>query len=260
MYTEFGGNTPCIELSLTSSKDIVVLDSGTGIRNLGIELMQTLRSHSYTIHLFLTHAHWDHIQGFPFFAPLFESDFTLHIYCTKDAKHILGTQMSPPFFPVQLHSVSSTLHFHQLTPGCYIEVGKAKITHIPLPHPQGSTAFRIDEGQKSIVFATDTEHNSKHINAQLVEFSQDTDVLVYDAQYTDEEYHRKIGWGHSTYSEAIRLAKAANIGQLILYSHEPTHDDKTLRRIEASARDQFSQTIAARDGMVLDIQTKPRLR
>lgn len=253
-YVRFGGNTPCLQVSLESTKDTLILDSGTGIRELGINLVQTKATHSRVIHLFLTHAHWDHIQGFPFFPPAFVPDFRLNIYCTKDARAILDRQMSPPFFPVGLDVMASTKTFHQLRPDEDIAIGEASLRHIPLPHPQESTAFRVVEHGKSFVFATDTEHAPDHINESLRDLAEGADLLIYDAQYTSEEYNAgKQGWGHSTYAEAVKLARAAKVGRLILYSHDPSHDDEVLRKIEAAAQELFPNTVAAFDGMKIEL-------
>ncbi len=249
-YAEFGGNTPCLQIGLESTTDTLIFDSGSGVRELGVRLIQTKASHSRVVHLFLTHAHWDHIQGFPFFAPAFLPDFRLNIACTKDAKSILERQMQTPFFPVSLEMMAAPRTFTQLQPGQVVHVAEATVRHIPLPHPQESTAFRVDEHGKSIVFATDTEHASDRINESLAALAADADVLIYDAQYTTEEYFAgKQGWGHSTFAEAVKLAKAANIKQLVLYSHDPGHDDEMLRAIETSARQQWPNTVAARDNM-----------
>jgi phosphoribosyl 1,2-cyclic phosphodiesterase len=252
-YSEFGGNTPCISIRLQSSRDVIILDSGSGIRELGLHLMSSMKDHSKGLHLFLTHAHWDHIQGFPFFVPAFVPGFSLDIYCTKDAETIFGRQMSPPFFPVNLDVMLSTKTFHLLQEAEGISVGDALVRHIPLPHPQVSTAFRVEEHGHSLVFATDTEHTAGKLNETLCELARGADVFIYDAQYTDEEYKTKVSWGHSTYTEAIKLARAAGVKQLILYSHDPTHDDATLRSIEAAAKLSFPNTIAARDGMVIHL-------
>lgn len=252
-YVEFGGNTPCLQIKLSSTTDTMIIDSGSGIRELGLQLARTADLHSKAIHLFLTHAHWDHIQGFPFFVPSYIPSFSLDIYCTKDAKAILENQMRTPFFPVTLDAMFAKRGFHLLKSDEVVEIGEAKIRNIPLPHPQESTAFRIDERGHSVVFATDTEHNPDHINETLLELCKGADVLIYDAQYTTEEYRAgKQGWGHSTFMEAIKLARAAGVERLILYSHDPAHDDETLKAIEAAAQREMPNVIAARDGMVVE--------
>lgn len=253
-YTEFGGNTPCLQIKLASTTDTMIIDSGSGIRELGLQLARTADLHSRAVHLFLTHAHWDHIQGFPFFVPSYIPTFSLDIYCTKDAKAILQNQMRPPFFPVTLDAMLAKRGFHLLSSDAGVPLGEATVRNIPLPHPQESTAFRIDEHGHSVVFATDTEHHAEGINETLAEFARDADVLIYDAQYTSEEYKAgKQGWGHSTYMEAIKLARAANVSRLVLYSHDPGHDDEMLLAIENAAKREMPGLVAARDGMIIDL-------
>ena len=252
-YAEFGGNTPCLSFKLESTRDVVIMDSGSGIRELGLELMRTMQEHSKALHLFLTHAHWDHIQGFPFFVPAYVPGFSLDIYCTKDAHAILSNQMRTPFFPVGLDAMLATRKFTLLNSENPVAIGEGVVRNIPLPHPQESTAFRVDEHGHSVVFATDTEHNAKCLNDSLAELSQGADLFIYDAQYTLDEYAGKVGWGHSTFAEAVKLARAAEVKKLILYSHDPTHGDDTLRKIEADAQAMFANTIAARDRMKIKI-------
>lgn len=253
-YTEFGGNTPCLQIKLESTRDTVIIDSGSGIRELGLQLVRSADLHSKHIHLFLTHAHWDHIQGFPFFVPAYVPGFSLDIYCTKDAHAILSNQMRTPFFPVGLDAMLATRNFTLLNSETHAAIGEGVVRNIPLPHPQESTAFRVDEHGHSVVFATDTEHAPDHLNETLAALAKDADILIYDAQYTSEEYRAgKQGWGHSTFMEAIKLARAANVGRLVLYSHDPGHDDEMLRAIEAAAQRELPGTLAARDGMVLKL-------
>ncbi|HRI07963.1 MAG TPA: MBL fold metallo-hydrolase [Nannocystaceae bacterium] len=255
-YAEFGGNTPCLQIRLESTTDSVIIDSGSGIRELGLQLVRSADLHSRSIHLFLTHAHWDHIQGFPFFVPAYVPTFKLDIYCTKDARQILENQMRTPFFPVGLDAMHAKRGFHHLGAGEVVTIGEATVRHVPLPHPQESTAFRIDERGHSIVFATDTEHSPGHLNESLAELARGADILIYDAQYTSEEYKAgKQGWGHSTFGEAIKLANAAGVRRLVLYSHDPGHDDAMLRAIETAAARDLPGTISARDGLILDPAT-----
>jgi phosphoribosyl 1,2-cyclic phosphodiesterase len=250
---EFGGDTPCLEVLLASSRDVVIIDAGTGIRSLGVDLLQHADRCSGRIHLFLTHAHWDHIQGFPFFGPAFVPDFELHIYCSKDAEEFLQRQMSPPFFPVDMEAMRAPRHFHRLEVDERIVVGDAMISWIPLPHPQESTAFRVDENGRSFVLATDTEHPAAGLNPRLVDFADNTNVLIYDAQYTPNQYELKKGWGHSTYVHGVRTLAAAKAERLILFSHDPSHDDARLREIEAEARKLHPEAMAARQGMTIKI-------
>lgn len=253
-YVKYGGNTPCIQVGFDSTKDIIVCDSGTGIRELGLRLVQTARDHSRVIHLFLTHGHWDHIQGFPFFIPAFLPDFTINIYCTKDAKSILDGQMREPYFPVTMDVMGSKRIFHQINSSTPVHIAGGTVRNIPLPHPQGSTGFRFEENGKAFVFATDTEHLPNGLNTHLVELARNANAFAYDAQYTPDEYGAgKQGWGHSTFVEGVKIAQAANVEKLVLYSHDPAHGDDAIDRIEALAKEQFPNTVAAADGMELTL-------
>ncbi|MEE9393321.1 MAG: MBL fold metallo-hydrolase [Planctomycetota bacterium] len=253
-FAEFGGNTPCLEVRLESSPDVLLIDAGTGIREFSNDLFSRGAKPSPNIHLFLTHAHWDHIQGFPFFGAAYSPEFRLHIYCSKDAEEFLSRQMSPPFFPVGLDAMLAPRTFHRLQPDQKVMLGDAAVSWIPLPHPQESTAFRVDEDGKSFVLATDTEHPSTGINERLVEFAKGTDALIYDAQYTPDEYQRgKQGWGHSTFREGVAVIEKAKAKQLILFSHDPSHADDACRAIEKEAQQVWPNTLAARQEMVLDL-------
>ena len=252
-FVEFGGNTPCLEVSANSTEEIVILDSGTGARDLGTDIMKRGDKASPVIHLFLTHAHWDHIQGFPFFVPAYMPRFALNIYCTKDAREFLDGQMKPPYFPVGLDIMRADLRFHRLATRDSVKIGRAVISNVPLPHPQESTAFRVEEDGRSFVLATDTEHNPARLNETLVGHARGTDALIYDAQYTPEEYSGgKEGWGHSTFAEGIKVARAAGAKRLILFSHDPSHGDDDVRKIERAAAELLPGTLAARQGQVLE--------
>ncbi len=253
-YLEFGGNTPCLQLTTDGCPDPIVLDSGTGIREFGQHFMARRSEYGDTIHLFLTHAHWDHIQGFPFFIPAYVPGIQLHIYCTKKAKEFLSGQMTAPYFPVGLDVMMASFHFHELNEGVDMRLGDVRVQWIPLPHPQESTGFRIDDGSRSLVFATDTEHPREGLNEELVGLARKTDVLVYDAQYTPDEYEAgKQGWGHSTFHEAAMIAKASHTDRLVLFSHDPSHDDAACRAIETACQEEFPNTWSARQGIQIDI-------
>ncbi|MFT7617383.1 MAG: phosphoribosyl 1,2-cyclic phosphodiesterase [Planctomycetota bacterium] len=252
-FVEFGGNTPCLSIKLKSTKEMVIFDAGTGIRELGMDIFKT-NPDCKVLHLFLTHAHWDHIQGFPFFGPAYHPDYKVNIYCSKEAEPFLSGQMSPPFFPVGLEAMPALNSFNLLDHDSPTKIGDATISSIPLPHPQESTGFRIDEGETSFVFATDTEHQPPDMNKRLVKFASGCDALVYDAQYTEAEYFNgREGWGHSTYNEGVRLAQTCGAKKLILFSHDPSHDDAVCLKIEQDAQKIFPNAIAARQGLLLDL-------
>jgi phosphoribosyl 1,2-cyclic phosphodiesterase len=245
-----GGNTSCVEV-LTSANDRFILDAGTGIRNLGVSLASAAAPGSeHDLHLFLTHLHWDHIQGLPFFAPLFHPTSTISIYAAipaADVKRALALQMSEPYFPVDFHALTARIHFHQLTPSPH-RFGAAEITPFALHHPGGAHGYIVTCGGKRIVYATDHEHGNPAADARLLDVSRDADLLLYDAHYTPDEYATHTGWGHSTWSEATRIAAGANVKHLALFHHHPDHSDAEMQTILAAAQREFPATSLAIEG------------
>jgi len=252
-----GGNTTCVEVRVGS--EIIIFDAGTGLRELGCELMAEL---PVSVKLFFTHVHWDHIQGFPFFGPAFIKGNRFDLYggrkVTASLAEILSGQMEFPNFPVSLDAMGSRMHFHDLHEGEVVSAGNATVTNANLNHPGGVIAYRVDYDGHSVVFATDTEHYSC-LDDKLVGLARGADMLIYDAMYTPEEYAGtvgdgpKTGWGHSTWEEGVRVARAAGVRTLVLTHHDPDHDDSQVRDIEAAAQGAFEDTIAAYEGLVLDL-------
>lgn len=227
----YGGNTPCLEVRAAGR--LIILDCGTGLRLLGSALLATRKPVEADI--FLSHMHWDHIQGFPFFTPAFIAGNTFRVRGQskgdRSVRAVLEGQMTDPNFPVPLSVMGSDLSFHELRSGEDVACGEATVRPVSLQHPGGCIGMRVEHAGRSFVYATDTEHDphSGEVDAVLVELARDADVLVYDAMYTEQEYRAgKIGWGHSTYSEAIRVAAAANVKCLYLFHHDPIHDDDYL--------------------------------
>ena len=275
---EYGGNTTCIEIR-TSDGHLIILDAGTGIRLLGLELMKGDFGKGRGIaHILFTHSHWDHIQGFPFFVPAYigakddegnpmeGNSNTLHLYGASDVddrlEATLRGQMQHFYFPVDLNYLSAKIEFHPLQ-GAPIEVGNARIIARRLIHPNGVLGYRIEDGDKAIAIATDCEHPSDGtIDQNLLELAKDVDVFVYDAQYTKEEYSpeayglkgpTRVGWGHSTPEEGVRAAKAANAGRLILTHHEPLHPDEKIRQMEEDTKKIYPQSQFAYEGLVIQL-------
>jgi phosphoribosyl 1,2-cyclic phosphodiesterase len=244
----YGGNTTCLSVEGTSG-EMLIFDGGTGIRPLGLELAARPELPS-VIHLFLTHFHWDHIQGLPYFVPLFRSDAQIVLHSALPAselRSVLARQMAPPFFPVDFGKLPSQLEFRQ-TGTAPMECGNLRVQSFPLCHPQSSQGYRIEGGGRIVVFATDHEHGDPNIDANLREVSRGADVLICDAQYTPAEYESHRGWGHGTWLQAAELAAAAQVRQLVLTHHDPQRDDAALSAIEAHARQVFPNTSAAREG------------
>lgn len=259
---QVGGNTSCVEVNVNDQ--LFILDAGTGLRALGARLMAEGRPVDATI--LLSHFHWDHIQGFPFFVPAFVPGNRVHLFGPEraaprgDVRAALDAQMRAPHFPVGLEAMRAELRFTALPAGALFQIGAATVRTAAASHPNGCLAYRISAGGRSVVYATDTEHDASSglVDAHLLELSRGADLLIYDAQYTDEEYlgvgaPGRRGWGHSTAAEGIRLARAAGIGRLVLFHHDPSHDDWQIARMEADARSLLPTTCAAREGQVITL-------
>ncbi len=240
----YGGNTACIEVRLPND-DLFIFDAGTGIRELGVALKDNPADADRDIHLFLTHYHWDHIQGLPFFGPLTTS------YTSALRKSLAG-QMISPYFPVNFDAVSENKQF--INKGSIpVTVGDLTVRPFPMNHPQGAGGYRIEAAGGSIVYATDREHGHEKLDAVLREYAQNADVLIHDAQYTPEEYPRFKGFGHSTWEEAVKVARECNVKRLILFHHDPNHDDAAVSDIVERARAPFPNTEGARESCVLTV-------
>jgi phosphoribosyl 1,2-cyclic phosphodiesterase len=249
-----GGNTSCVEVLCGETR--LVLDAGTGARRLGDAL---LREGPVDATVLLSHLHWDHIQGLPFFVPAYLPSTRLQIVGSACGAASLGSvlagQMMAPVFPVRLDELGADLTLREVKSGDSFMVGEARVRAAKLNHPGGVLAYRIDYAGRSLVYATDTEHYAC-VDPTLRALAEGADVLIYDSQYTPEEYRgdagrSKVGWGHSTFVAGAELARAAGVGRYVLYHHDPQRDDAGVAEIERRARDLFPASIAAREGMEL---------
>ena len=261
-----GGNTSCVEV--ICGKTRIVLDAGTGLRSLGNHLLSDFRelvscdphdlreAQPLAMTLLLSHYHWDHIQGLPFFVPVYmkQADITIvgAANGVMSVREALVHQMTAPVFPVRLDELGARLATREVKLGETFDVGEAKVTVAKGNHPGGVVAYRIEHEGKSMVYATDTEHYAC-VDPALRTLAQGTDVLVYDSQYSPEEYKTKVGWGHSTYVDGAELARAAGVGKYVLYHHDPMRTDDQVADFEARARSLYPSSVAAREGMVLDL-------
>jgi phosphoribosyl 1,2-cyclic phosphodiesterase len=239
-YLRFGGDTTCLEVR--GPGDPLLIDAGTGIRRAGDRLDAQRVRH---IHLLFTHAHWDHVLGFPFFRPLYTPGVRIEIYGCLEAQNsvrkMLGRAMSPPGFPVDLDDVAAELVFHE---PCreHFAAGGCTVTTIPLSHPNGGVGYRIEESNRSIVFLTDNELGlvipGGRTRAEYARFAAGADLLLHDGELTSEEYHTRRGWGHSTWEDAFVLALEADVGRFGIWHHNMQRDDDEIDRIvgECQAR------------------------
>lgn len=253
-----GGNTSCVEVRCGNA--VLIFDGGTGLRVLGQKLVKEM---PLTVHLFFSHVHWDHIQGFPFFAPAFVPGNTIHMYgghnVAGTVETALAGQMENPNFPVKLDALGASLKFNDLDEGEVLNLeGGAKISTVAGHHPGGVLAYRVDYEGKALVYATDTEHRPGGLDQNIVTLAKNADVFIYDSQYTPEEYigvasSSKVGWGHSTFEEGVALAKAAGCKKYVLYHHDPAQNDAAVREKERRAKALFENSVAAYEGLVLDL-------
>lgn len=252
----YGGNTSCVELQ--AGGQTVILDAGTGLWALGRSL---LRRGVRDAHLLLSHSHTDHILGFPFFAPAWLGcNFRLNVLAghLKDnggIRRIFEMAMQDPVFPVTLDNMGGAAAFHDFTAGEAFELGpKVHVRTAPLNHPNGATGYRIESDGVAVAYITDTEHRPGKPDQNVLDLIQDVDLMIYDSTYTDAEFPAKVGWGHSTWQEAIRLAQPAGVKKLVLFHHDPDHDDMVMAEIEAEAHATWANTVVAREGMHLSLQ------
>ncbi|HEY2801501.1 MAG TPA: response regulator [Chthoniobacterales bacterium] len=254
----YGGNTSCVEIR--ADGEIIILDAGSGLRLLGNALEKEFDSKPIKLTLLITHTHWDHIQGLPFFLPAYKEKNTLRVLGYEGARKglatILAGQMETSFFPVSLSDMPSAIAIEELREMAF-SIGKVRVRSRFVNHPGICAGYRLDTSHGSVAFLPDnepydmarirprTQSNSEPENAQsyaaaerakLVEFLHRVDVLIIDAQYTDDEYQKKKGWGHGSLSSVVSLALDADVRKLFLFHHDPEHDDKKLDEIVEGAR------------------------
>ncbi len=264
----YGGNTSCVEVRPKGSAAPIIIDAGTGIRKLGKGLMEAdFGEGKGSAHLLISHTHWDHIQGLPFFSPLYKGGNELHIYARqRDDTHlrsIFSQQTDAAYFPVPLESLKAGVHFRELVEGHRFEIGSAKVSCTRLNHPWIAMAYRIDVDGASVVYSSDTapfsdilmEHEfiaqppkpGEPLNPAdaaklaamrdgLVDLCRDVDLLIYDTQFTPTEYRQRPHWGHSRPDDAIEIARAANAKALVLFHHAPARNDDQQDAILAEYR------------------------
>jgi phosphoribosyl 1,2-cyclic phosphodiesterase len=257
---EFGGNTSCYEVRAGGA--LIILDGGTGIRLLGQQLLPEMPFEAW---MFFSHVHWDHIQGFPFFTPAFVRGNVIHLHggvnVTRTLEETLAGQMDYPSFPVHLSEMGATMTFRDLHEGEVVHVGPNRdvvVSNARGNHPNGVYAYRVDHDGKSVCYITDSEHYAI-VDPKLLRLAKGADVLIFDAMYTPEEYAGaagggpKTGWGHATFAAGCELAKAAGVKQLVLHHHDPNQNDAMVKEKERRARELFPNTIAAKEGVVIEI-------
>jgi len=257
----YGGNTSCIEMRVGGK--LLIFDGGTGLRELGLKLLSEMPMDAT---MFFTHSHWDHIQGFPFFVPAFVPGNKINIYGAiapngSTIEQRLNDQMLHPNFPVPLQIMGADMKFCDIDVGETVNIGDVKIENTLLNHPGEAVGYRVSWNGKTAAYITDTEHFPDRLDENVLWLSRDADVMIYDATYTDNEYHNekssKVGWGHSTWQEAVKVAKAANVKQLVIFHHDPLHNDDFMDEVAQDTAEQFPNSVVAKEGMVIDLMSAP---
>lgn len=239
----FGGNTTCLEVNVGEQR--LIFDAGSGIRPLGMDIVERGPN---AIPIFLTHFHWDHIQGFPFFAPLYDPEDRILVIGPKqkdiDVQNLFAGQMGPIYFPVPFSFVAAEMAFEHLNHGTY-EVGDVTLEVMRVRHPSFVLGYRIRAGGRVVCFIPDNELDGDGygelepgFESRIVDFVGDADLLIHDAMYTEDEYPKRAGWGHSTFEQSVRLAREGGVKQLLFTHHDPTRTDYELEAIIAKMREE----------------------
>jgi phosphoribosyl 1,2-cyclic phosphodiesterase len=264
----YGGNTPCVEIR--AGGRLMIVDAGTGIRELGVSLLKEAAGAPIVGDLFIGHTHWDHIQGFPFFMPLYVPTSRFSIYSvrgtTKRFEDVMAGQMASTYFPVAMKDLGSKPSFIELHDP--VMVGPVKVSYHYLNHPGITIGFRFEHDGKIVSYISDHEPYGK-LNATgeyavkedtaVARFVEGSDLLICESQYTADEYRLKKGWGHSTFEDVLDLAQKAGVKRLALFHHDPSHDDEIMTTLESScvamvsARKARLEVFAAREGMALAV-------
>lgn len=255
----YGGNTSCVEVE-TPAGHRIILDGGTGLRSLGRSPEWVSSVGPLHASWLLSHYHWDHIQGLPFFAPLYDSRNRFEFYGLQPhggskMETVLQGQMIQPYFPVDISLLAAARAFSVVDPGYRWQLGDAAVETVRLNHPQGCLGFRIETELGVLAYATDTEPGDLAADAAVRHLARDADVLVYDAQFSPAMLERRRGWGHSSWLEGVAVTRDANARCLMLFHHDPDSDDATLDRFVSLAREHWRNTWAASEGYQVTCRT-----
>ncbi len=259
----YGGNTSCLEVRCGSK--IIILDAGTGLRKLGMALLDEFKTKPLQLTLLLSHTHWDHIQGLPFFAPLYEANCRLHILGCEGARKSLVAavtgQMESTYFPVAFSKLPSNISIEEVK-DFNLTVGSVRIRALRANHPGMTVGYRLNTPAGSLAFFPDTEPRKGGDDRDMIDFISGVDVLILDSQYDRAEYETHIGWGHGCLDDSVALALKAGVKKLILFHHDPDHSDKKIDEFVAYARRLVIKAKgkliveAAREGMTLRLRGK----
>ena len=252
----YGGNTSCVEVCVGGNT--YIFDCGTGFRNLGKSLTERAKGAPIHAHIFISHFHWDHIQGIPFFAPLYENRenyFFFHSSSrSRGLQRAIEEQMADPYFPVDMSEMAAHRNFYDIEED-RIAFDECVIQSMWLNHPQGCLGFRLETKDGILVYATDNEPGHPVFDKNVRKLAQGADLLIYDAQYLPEEYEaKKRGWGHSTWREAVDIVMESGTKELVLFHHDPDHNDACVDNIVAAAKSYYPRVCAASEGLEIEVK------
>jgi len=255
----YGGNTSCVEVRIGDR--IYIFDCGTGFRVLGHQFQSEFADRPYMAHVFVSHFHWDHIQGMPFFRPLYDnpkSEFVFHSSSrVRGLEQVMTEQMASPYFPVNLNHMNAQRSFHSIEAGSVAMEDGIRLKTAWLNHPQGCMGFRLETNDGVLVYATDNEPGDPEFDKSVRKLAEGADILIYDAQYLPEEYEaRRRGWGHSHWREAVNVVMESGAKELVLYHHDPDHTDPLIDKIVSDARNYYPKVRAASEGMEIRLGEK----
>jgi phosphoribosyl 1,2-cyclic phosphodiesterase len=253
----YGGNTSCIEMRIAGKR--LIFDGGTGLRMLGDRLRPQMPVEAY---MFFTHYHWDHIQGVPFFVPAFTAGNCFDIYGAvppdqESMKQHFIDRVLHSNSPVPIAPMKANVKFHELKVGDTLKLDDILIETAPLNHPNGAMGYRITWQGHTACYCTDTEHFPDRMDENVLHLAREADVFIYDAMYTDAEYSNpkapKVGWGHSTWEEGVKISKAAGVKRFVKFHHDPNHSDDLLDRMALDLKEAFPNSCLAREGTIISV-------
>jgi phosphoribosyl 1,2-cyclic phosphodiesterase len=257
----YGGNTSCVEVRF--GDNLYIFDCGTGFRTLGQQLESAAKGKPISAHIFVSHFHWDHIQGIPFFRPLYENtqnQFAFHSSRrTRSLQRVMEEQMASPYFPVNTSEMKAQRNFYDIEEGQTLLDDHATMRTLWLNHPQGCMGFRLETRDGVLVYATDNEPGDEVFDKNVRKLAEGADVLIYDSQYLPDEYEaRRRGWGHSHWREAVNIVMESGAKELVLFHHDPDHDDGVIDKVVEDARNYYPRVRAAAEGMEIKMEGRPR--
>ncbi len=253
-HAQYGGHTSCVMVE--ADDHIIIFDAGSGIYDAS---RIALDNFSKKIFLFFSHVHLDHIMGLPFFAPVWRSDFTVNIFAGSLAAYggiqsFLSTTFTEPLFPVSFSNFPANIVCQDFKPGTVLQISDSlTINTAQLNHPNGAIGYRLNYKDSSVCYVTDTEHLLDKKDDNILGLIKDSDLLIYDSSYADDNFAQYKGWGHSTWQEGIRLAQEGNVKKVAIFHHDPSNTDDKMAAIEKKATDQWSSAFIARQGQVVEV-------